>query len=324
MGGMQQGFSMMNLPSQLGGQMNVPSNLFGGGSMSSNGVFTPTSGFPGYNANGANAPMAMSSGSGAVSDAGSDAPQMPQGTPPWMLSSQGSQQPPWMSQGGGQTPPWMSQMMMPGSQQGNGLNPNTMSPSSILGQIAAGQGPGAAVSTLPAWQAGVAAQQYNIQQGADNLAEQFNNAGGLFSNAYGSAAGQYQTQATLGENAQLSQSMLQAQEAAQGIQAGAAGQYSSQGLQANEALMQNQLASLGLGSQLGGQQYSTQQNTDTANYMNWLNSQPYSNPYLSMAYGASTTYPPQTYQPGWMTSLLSAGGQAAQGAGTLYGSGIFS
>jgi hypothetical protein len=298
MGGMQQGFSMMNLPSQLSGQQNVPSNIFSGGNTS------PM--FGGYNANNANANVSPFSNF------------TPQGAQPQGYPSANAQMPPWLSQGGGGTQPWMNQMMqggspqmssgygIPGSQQGNGLNPSSINPGSILQQVAAGQGPGAAVSTLPAWQQGVQAQQYNIQQGADNLAEQFNNAGGLFSNAYGSAAGQYQTQATLGENAQLSQSMLQAQEQAQGIQAGAAMQ-----------LPGLQLQSLGLGSELGGQQYSTQQNTDTANYTNWLNSQPYSNPYLSMAYGASTTYPPQTYQPGWLTSLLGGAGMAASGAGSI-------
>jgi hypothetical protein len=274
------------------GSFNVPNNLFGQQG------FMPT-GFSGYNANNANILQQPQNTLG---------PQMagqyamgygqPQNGPsqfnPYSMMMGGGQQgygmPQQQSYGGG----------YPGYQQpGNGFNPSQLNPSSIEGQIASGQGAGAAVNTLPAWQQGVQAQQYNIQQGADNLAEQFNNAGGLFSNAYGSAAGQYQTQATLGENAQLSQSQLQALESAQGYQNQAATQYSSQGLQAQMGLMQDQLGVAGLGMQSAtglGNLY----NTNLENSANIAN-----------------LYPQQQYTPGWLTSMMSGLGGMAQGAGSI-------
>lgn len=300
--------------SSFGGQQNVPQGMFSG---SQNGM----PGFGGYNAG--------------------------------------------MANGGGMTP--YGQMMM--GQQGGGMQNSYTMPqqggypgaypqqpqngSSYLQNIAAGGGAGAPVNQLPAWGAMVGAQNYNLQQGADSLAEQFNNGGGLFSTAYGNAQGQYQEQARLGQNAQLTNAVTQSQQAANQNQYGAAGQLSSQGYgadslaaqlsqQSNLAGMQNNQAmySLGLqgaglqgslynqnlntGMNLGNQQLLSQQNGLTAAYQNWYQSQPQNNPLLSMMYAGATGYPQMTqptYNPGSLGSLLGGLGGLAGGIGGLGGAG---
>lgn len=291
-------FAMGAQPNAQGpaGAFNVPNNLLGQQG------FMPQ-GFSGYNANNANL-------------------NQPQNG--IMMGSFGSQN------------PYSSMMQQsPYIQQGNGLNPSTIDPSTISSQVAAGQGPGAAVDTTPAWNAMVQAQNYNVQQGSDQLAEQFNNGGGLFSNAYGSAQGQYLSNAKVQQNSQLTQGQLQSMLAAQGIQSSAASQVSSQGLQSNEAMLnyQNQLNSLGLqsatgmgnlydanlttGGQLSSQQLSAYQNQDTAAYQNWYSAQPYNNPYLQMATGAESQYPAQESVQGWLSSLLGGTGSLLGGIGSL-------
>lgn len=313
--GGQSPFAMGSQPNAQGpaGAFNVPNNLFGQQG------FMP-SGFSGYNANNANlnqpSPgMGFSQMHNNIMSPGGNFAQVQN---PFMSM---------MGQGYGNSPY---------PQQGNGLNPNTIDPSMISSQVAAGYGPGAAVSTQPAWNAMVQSQNYNLQQGSDQLAEQFNNGGGLFSNAYGGAQGQYWEQAKLGQNAQLTQGQLQAMLAAQGIQGNAASQVSSQGLQSNEAMLnyQNQLNNQGMqsasgmgnlydanlmaGLQLSGQQLGAYQNQATAGYQNWYSAQPYNNPFLQMASGAANQYPNQQFSPGWLTSLLGGIGSAAGGIGNLY------
>jgi hypothetical protein len=167
--------------------------------------------------------------------------------------------------------------------------PQQMSPNAALGMlpgqmgylqnIAQGGGAGAPISQLPAWASMVGAQNWNVQQGADQLAEQFNNGGGLFSTAYGSAQGQYQNQARLGQNAQLLQAQTQAMQQANQNQYGASGQLSQQGYGALGQLSNQGFGAAQLGSQLSanaantaagisanaaGQQFSAQNNASLA------------------------------------------------------------
>lgn len=222
-----------------------------------------------------------------------------------------------------------------------------------LQNIAGGGGAGMPVNQMPAWQSMVNAQNYNIQTGADQLAEQFNGMGGLFGTAYGSAQGQYQQQARVGQNAQLTQAQMQAMQQAQqnqltasqqlsGQQFGGAQQASQLGTQAALAQMQNQLGwgNLGLqgalgmgqlsnqnqltGNQLANSQMLANQNQLTAAYQNWYMSQPQNNPLLSMMYAGATGYPQlqqSTYQPGALGSLLGGLGGLAGGIGGLGGAG---
>lgn len=81
---------------------------------------------------------------------------------------------------------------------------------------------------------------------------------------------------------------------------------------------------LSMGSQLGQQQYSTQQNAINNAYQEWLRTQPYNNPLLSMIYTATTSYPPY-YQPqrtpgfwDYFSQIASAGLGAA---GAIWGGG---
>jgi hypothetical protein len=118
-------------------------------------------------------------------------------------------------------------------------------------------GQGNPINQLPAWQAMVGAQQQNIAQGANALAEQFNGSDNRFSTAFGTAAQQYQNQAVANQNAQLGQMTATAQQQAQnnllqassslgGLGLGAAGQESAQQYGAGSYLA-------GLGSQAGSQ-----------------------------------------------------------------------
>lgn len=251
--------------------------------------------------------------------------------------------------GGTLTSPILGTGYQPPSQLNN---PNNLGGNlGYLNSIASGQGAGAPVSQVPAWQQMVQAQQYNIQQGADQLAEQFNNGGGLFSTAYGNAAGQYQQQARLGENAQLTAAQTQALQAANQNQLTAAQQLSSQGYgaantaaqlgtQSSLAQLQNQLGlqnlavqagsnlgTLGLenltaGNTLGNSQLLAQQNQLTAQYQNWYNQQPQNNPLISLMYSGIANYPElaqPTYNPGSLGSILGGLGGLAGGAGTLLG-----
>lgn len=197
---------------------------------------------------------------------------------------------PWMTNGANQ--------YSGGAMSPNGYNMNNgQSAGALLAGNAMGYGAGAAVDSTPAWNAMVGAQQQNLQTGADQLAEQFNNGGGLFSSAYGNAQGQYQSNARAQQNAQLTQGQLQSQLGAQQVQANAANQLSG-----------NQL-------QLGQQQYNALQNTDTANYQNWFAQQAQNNPLLSMMYSQANAYAPSPFQTqGWLAPVMAGVKQAAAGA----------
>lgn len=235
--------------------------------------------------------------------------------------------------------PWQSAMMagsgggsfMPSGNQfsPNGYNmANGNGAGAMLGATAMGYGAGAPVSAQPAWQSMVDAQQQNIQAGSDQLAEQFNKGGGLFSTAYGDAQGQYKSNAAAQQNAQLSQAQLSSMLAAQGIQSGAQGQLAQQqlgmgnlqlgagNLNLQGALGMNNMwnNNLQLGGQLGQQQLGAQQSADTAQYQNWFAQQSYNNPLLSMLYSQMNSYKPApTQTQGWLAPVLSGVGAAAGG-----------
>lgn len=75
---------------------------------------------------------------------------------------------------------------------------------------------GDSIDQLPAWQAMVKAQERNIRQRGADLQEKFNVMGGRFSTAFGNAYGDFESQAALDQNAQLTQAVAAAQEAAMG------------------------------------------------------------------------------------------------------------
>ncbi len=80
------------------------------------------------------------------------------------------------------------------------------------------------INQTPAWQAMVAAQQRQIQEGQANLDAQFDMSGGRFSTAYGTAAADYQNQAIANQNSLLAQMTAQAQENAANRNLSASGQ----------------------------------------------------------------------------------------------------
>lgn len=172
------------------------------------------------------------------------------------------------NQPGGQQPPWMSQMI--GPNQALGMLPGQMG---YLSNIAGGQGAGSPIDQMPAWQSMVQAQQRNINQGANQLAEQFNNGGGLFSTAYGGAASDYQTQARLGQNAMLTQASTQAMQQANQNQFGAAQQLSGQGYGALGQLANQGYGASMLSAQMGGQAAMNQANNSANATMNMWNGQ---------------------------------------------------
>lgn len=76
-------------------------------------------------------------------------------------------------------------------------------------------------------------------------------------------------------------------------------------------------SNLGLGSQLGGQQYGLSQDQINRMYQEWLRIQPQYNPMLSYLFSAATGYPPQYtpgYQPSMWGQIISAAGQLGAGA----------
>lgn len=260
-------------------------NLMGGGNAAVNGVQNATSGW-------ATPAMGNLSTYGAAGPGGSASSNMGQGiangnslsflspymggqsadNPTLMPSHQGT---PMGSGGAGNVPsgamnPYAGMQGFGGMNAGLANQPGAgnmynqqMSPSSALGSlsgnmgylnnIAAGGGAGAPVNQTPAWQSMVNAQQQNITTGADQLKESMNSGGGLFSSAYGSAAGLYQDQARLGQNAQLTQASTAAMQQANQNQLGASQQLSSQGYGALGSLYGGGLSSAQLGAQLGSQ-----------------------------------------------------------------------
>ena len=149
----------------------------------------------------------------------------------------------------------------PNSAASNYLQPfaTTQGQQGLGSMIAGGGNP---INQLPAWQSMIGAQQRNIQEGAANLAEQFNSSDNRFSTAYGTAATDYQNQATAQQNAMLGQMVAGAGENAQNrvlgasstlgqLGQGAASQQSGQSYGAG-----NMLAQLGYGGAQGLSQNS--------------------------------------------------------------------
>jgi hypothetical protein len=272
-------------------------------------------------------------------------------------------------------------------------------------------GRGNPIDQTPAWQAMVAAQQRNIDEGRAALQAQFDVSGNRFSTAFGTAATDYENQARLNQNALLGQMTAQAGENAQQRMLSAAGQlgqfgygagsqlssqdFQSQMQQYNAALQaamamgqgadvagsqlagfgaqganallgasmagaqglfgaENQAAqsmfgaqnamtpqymqyllgsqqqglqgaadlsnlwnqNLGMGAQLGGQQYNLLQSQINNAYQQWLYQQPQNNPLLSMMYSAATSFPSPVYpgyQPGALGGILGGLGSLAGG-----------
>jgi hypothetical protein len=126
------------------------------------------------------------------------------------------------------------------------------------------------INAVPAWQQMVAAQQQQIQQGAANLAEQFNVGGGLVGSPYGNAAAGYQQQSNLDLNSLLANMQYQGI----GEQLGAA----------------NTLAGMG---QSFGQGLQTEGQQNIQNMMQqYLMSLPQYNPLLANEQNLATTFQP--------------------------------
>lgn len=138
---------------------------------------------------------------------------------------------------------------------------NQLGNNQYLNSIAQNQGN--PIDQLPAWDAMRAAQQRNIDEGAAQLAEQFNVSGNRFSTTFGTAAADYMNQAKLNQNALLGQMTANALDSAQGRYLGAAQQLGQQQYGAASQLAQmpygaaQALGQYGYGglSQLLGQQY---------------------------------------------------------------------
>ncbi len=141
-----------------------------------------------------------------------------------------------------------------------GKSPNQQA---LQGIVAGGGNP---IDQLPAWQSMVKAQQRGIDEGSQQLQSQFDVGGNRFSTAFGTAATDYQNQATANQNALLGQMSATAGENAQsrllnagstlaGI--GAQGLTSAAGLGQQSAGQQAQLGFQGA-SQLSGQDYNSQ------------------------------------------------------------------
>lgn len=79
------------------------------------------------------------------------------------------------------------------------------------------------ISSLPEWQAMLAAQQQNISTNENNLKEQFGQAGQLQSSPYGTAVSQYLDQTTKDQNSLLAQMQTGALENAQSRELSAGG-----------------------------------------------------------------------------------------------------
>lgn len=334
----------------------------------------------------------------------------------------GAGSPPIASRGGGDTPiggpadPLMQQLasmffgpnVTPDQQMA--FNSGDMG---YLRQLVAGGGMPTAVS--PAWNAAIAAMKKNEDRQFADLTESFGVSGNRFSNAFGTAAGDFKNQSTLNQNALLAQMLqsslenaanrtltgaqtlggfaqqslsqlsgqnfqasqaqqaqrLQAALAMLGVGSSAASQLSSQGASGasqlqqgaiqgatglfnteNQAMMteiarQLQLqgmgmsganslsqlwqSNLGLGSQLGGQQFGINQQMLNNMYQEWMRQQPQYNPLLSMFNQGANAYPQlfgQSFQPsqlgsilGGLGSILGASPEIIKGIMNLFGGG---
>lgn len=156
-------------------------------------------------------------------------------------------------------------------------------------------------TALPAWQSMVDAMQRQIGQGATNLKEQFNFAGGLASSPFGTAAADYQLQSSKDLNALLGQMQL----ATLPLQLGA-----------------SQFLASGAGD-LGQFLQSLDQESVMRMYAEFMRTQPEYSPLLNQLFGASTTFPPTVtpnYGIGAGGALLQSAGSIASGIADIIGS----
>lgn len=112
---------------------------------------------------------------------------------------------------------------------------------------------GLPIDQLPAWQSMVNAMARQQNQGSANLAEQFGASGNRFSSSFGSAAADYQNQATLSQQALLGQMSSASQESA--MQRLLSGGSTLAGIGANST---SQLASQSFQAQMQQQQQALQ------------------------------------------------------------------
>lgn len=92
------------------------------------------------------------------------------------------------------------------------------------------------------------------------------------------------------------------------------------GLSAGTNLSNQWLQQVGLGSQLGQQQYNTQLDQINRLYQEWMRTQPMYNPLLSTMFQGATTYPPQlAREPGFWDYFASIAGSVAQTTGNIAG-----
>jgi hypothetical protein len=285
-----------------------------------------------------------------------------------MLQGGGFQQPSWLSGGGQQIAnnggmgAWGQQLQ--GQAEGNGpasgylnnfLSMNPGGAASTLSNFA--QNP-VGMDVLPAWQAGLQAQQGNIERNLAQLKENYNSMGAFESNNYNNATSQYMTETTANQNALLSQMMLQSGGDALNRQYGAAGtmyggalqgagqlsnlssgatallsqmgygmtgQMMQNNLTANgqniggaNALMGGQADYLRVGGALGQQQALQGQNEINNMYQEWMRTQPAYNPLLPYYYGAATAFP-QMSQGVSTPGFWGSLGSVLGGAGSLLG-----
>lgn len=97
-----------------------------------------------------------------------------------------------------------------------------------------------------------------------------------------------------------------------------------QGLQGNQALMNAALQNLGLGGQLGQQQYNTLQGQLGALYQEWMRTQAQYNPLLPYMFQGATGYVPmqQTSTPGFWDYFTNILGSGIGAAGSIIGGGL--
>lgn len=203
----------------------------------------------------------------------------------------------------------------------------------VLNQFMKGGGPGSDILSRmaqtgmptdvgPAWEAMKASQQRGIEQGAADLKQQFNFAGGLAGSPFGSAIGDYYNQASKDLNSILAQMSVGAQESARERQMGAADILGTKGLSAADILRGTALSAggaqaqaglgfSGQGMQLGQILQSIQQSGLDRQYQEFMRTQPQYNPLLNLMFGGATTYPPILQRQG--------GGGGGQTAGNILG-----
>jgi hypothetical protein len=192
------------------------------------------------------------------------------------------------------------QQLMQFFQTGQGTGPGMQS----LNQLSTTGDP---INQLPAWEQMVQAEQQNITEGGNQLKEQFAGLGDLNSTAAGTAAGDYYSQAQLGENAQLTAATTAAQQQA----------------------VQNKMGAsefLNTGSQQLGQYLQGLDQQSIQNLMQeYFMTTPQENPLLAEEAQFATAYPPiygsKGFGAGLESSLSNALGTSLGTINASYGGG---